>query len=378
MCRWEPIVVRPTPQRPPAQAPTTVQAPGTVEALLARVAALEEALRQKEAEHPQSRASSVSSSHPSEASTAGRVWSTPEAEGREGSPASISSSHSPSSSQPHELKLLEKKEGPVSFLDFDIQVAAVALAQLSLAPRTEYVGSGTVLNALHRLGDPDLCKLPYPHSTMMRMRKRESDEHPIASPIRCLLAQLPPRNEVEELVEIFFCTRNVEVGISEVWFRSSMKTMWYHMDMQCVPGCPSNGGCPACEEEVNPHFLSLFYGVLAVTPFQNGKAIRQTFFNNALAARRLIEDILLASPEVMSDNMLAGSVLSCLASAILSIYLADHGRMSEAWKIVGGAIRYDSLLCLTKHLLIQSLVDAAKLLVCIEILNGEGGRRWEL
>ncbi|THH30295.1 hypothetical protein EUX98_g3885 [Antrodiella citrinella] len=302
----------------------------TVETLLARVSALEEALRDKRAQQSSyiSPDSSVSGASPGSG-----VRSSPEFEAR--------SERCTTGGAPGELRFLEKKDGPVALIDFDVQVAAVALAQLSLAPRTEYVGLGTVLCALHRLGDPDLCKLPYPHSTMMRARKRESDEHPIVSPIRCLLAQLPARNEVEDLLNIFFTTRNMEFGISEVWFRSAIQTMWYHMDRQCLPGCTSNGGCPSCQEEVNPHWLTLFFGVLAITPSEkeNGSRLRAIFFTNAMAARRLIEDILLASPAAMSDSSLAGCVLSCLASAVLSVYLADHGRVSEAWKIVGGALR---------------------------------------
>lgn len=44
--------------------------------------------------------------------------------------------------------------GPRALLDFKVQVAAVALAQLSLAPSAEYVGAGTVLCALHKVRCP--------------------------------------------------------------------------------------------------------------------------------------------------------------------------------------------------------------------------------
>lgn len=51
-------------------------------------------------------------------------------------------------------KSQQREDGPRALLDFNVQVAAVALAQLSLAPRTEYVGSGTVLCAIHKVSDP--------------------------------------------------------------------------------------------------------------------------------------------------------------------------------------------------------------------------------
>ena len=234
---------------------------------------------------------------------------------------------------------MEKRDGPVALIDFDVQQAAVALAQLSLAPRTEYIGAGSVLCAIHRLGDPDLCRLPYPHSTMMRARKRDSDDPALASPIRYILTQLPPRAEVENLINIYFMTRNVEFGIPEAWFRAAMQTMWLHMDRECVPGCPSNGGCISCSEEVNPHWLALFFSVLAVTPYENGTRQRSSFFNSAIVSRRVIEEIFLTSPGPVPDSAVAGSVLSCLGAAVLSSYLADHGRVSEAWKLVGSGLR---------------------------------------
>ena len=39
----------------------------------------------------------------------------------------------------------------LSHFDFDVQLAAVKIAQLSLAPSTEYIGGGTLLCALHKV-----------------------------------------------------------------------------------------------------------------------------------------------------------------------------------------------------------------------------------
>lgn len=137
LCRWEPIVVRPTPQRPPAEA-INATANATIEALSARIAALEQSLFQQ-----QNNSTNTS---------------------RDTSPSAAvtSSSHSPESIpvEPSEISLStiadeqtdkENEDGPRALIDYDVQVAAVALAQLSLAPRTEYVGSGTVLCAIHKV-----------------------------------------------------------------------------------------------------------------------------------------------------------------------------------------------------------------------------------
>ncbi|TCD67131.1 Oaf3p [Steccherinum ochraceum] len=304
----------------------------TVEALLARVSDLEEALRQKEKE--QRTIPSLSTSTIGYPSRNGNSES-----GNASSPDEERwSSSDPSRSPTGSLK--QSPDGPVALIDHDVQIAAVALAQLSLAPKTEYVGAGSVVCAIHGLGDPEVCTFSYASSMTTRTRMKKPDDHPIVSPVRFLFAQLPPRHQVEELIDIFFLTRNVEFGISEAWFRAATQTMWWYADQECVPGCPSNGSCPSCQEEVNPHWLSLFFALLAVTPFENGSQMRASFFSNALAARRLIEDILHASPAMTSDESLVGSVLSCLASVVLAAYLADHSRVSEAWKVVGSALRW--------------------------------------
>ncbi|TCD67133.1 Oaf3p [Steccherinum ochraceum] len=333
LCRWEPIVVRPAPQRAPVQALQTQN--NTVEALLARVSALEEALHKKEKEqHARSSlATTIELPATNDSSDSGNS-SSPEEEYPD--PWEFNgASRYPSG----ELKLLEKQDGPVALINLDVQIAAVALAQLSLAPKTEYVGVGSVLSAIHKLGDPELCKVSYAQTGVVRTHKTEPGERPVVSPIRGFLAQLPPRNQVEELINIFFLTRNAEFGISEVWFRAATQTMWYYADKECCPGCPQYGCCSGCREEVNPHWLSLFFAVLSITPFENGSEMRSKLFYNALACRRLIEDILHASAAEVTDRSLVGSVLSCLASTVLAAYLVEHGRVSEAWKVVGGALR---------------------------------------
>ncbi|KAH8084905.1 hypothetical protein BXZ70DRAFT_566096 [Cristinia sonorae] len=325
LCRWEPIVVRPPPQRPPDQTRATAgQAQGpshTVESLLARVAELEEALRSRNAQdqHDVSERLDDDTVTLANRSTSGGHF--------EGS--------KPDSSTPS-LQNDADAAGPV---EDDIQVAVTALAQLSLAPGTEYVGAGTLACTFNGLGDSICSKIRYPRSTMMRARVKDNDNRPISSLIRNLLSQLPPRCEVEAIINCFFLTRNAEFGISDIWFRTAMNTMWFHMDNICIPGCSSDGDCPACEEEVNPHWLSLFFSVLAVTAASIGSQPADTYFRNALSARKLVEDILLINPNPKTDASLAGTILSCLATVMMAAYLADRGRISEAWRLIGGSVR---------------------------------------
>ncbi|CAL1698140.1 unnamed protein product [Somion occarium] len=328
LCRWEPIVVRPPPQRPPIIATEPTADPNaTIEALLARVAVLEKALLNENGgqrdldDGPGSNIldSSIRSVH------AGLI---PDSRG---------------SSVEQDEEGPRSTGGPRALLDYNVQLAAVALAQLSLAPRTEYVGAGTVLCALHKLGDPDPWRVPYPQSsttttTQVPSISKSATSNPVISPIRRLISQLPTRAHVEEMLDSFFAIRNGEFGISQLWFRTACQQMWYHLDLRCTSDCLSQGGCPACREEINPHWLSLLFAILAQSPSNRQKGLQ--YANHSLAARRIVDDILLSSPAYSAtEDSVQGGVLSCMAAALLSAYLADRGRVSEAWKLCGTAIR---------------------------------------
>lgn len=317
-------MVRPTPQRPPVAAiQAATDANATIEALMARVAALEQALNNKEKGDLSERPGSDILGNTTLASQSNLI------------PSSRSPSVDTDEDHPP-----GDQAGPRALLDYNVQIAAVALAQLSLAPRTEYIGSGTVLCALHKLGEPELWRYPYPQSALMMTNQmpaitKPGSPHPVISPIRRLISQLPSRAHTDDLLDSFFAARNAEIGLSELWFRTACQQMWYHLDLRCSPECLSHGGCQACSEEINPHWLSLLFALLALSPSSGLNAIH--YANNSLAARRIVDDILLSSPA--SEGSVHGGVLSCLAAALLSAYLADRGRVSEAWKLCGSALR---------------------------------------
>lgn len=359
--------MRPAPQRPPLAA-TNSAATATIDALSARIAALEQTLLQHAQQNQQLQDAGQTTSNSNTSSESGS-GSTP---GSPNTNAEISAPAAPS------------EDGPRSLIDYNVQLAAVALAQLSLAPRTEYVGNGTVLCAIHKvgyytvrpfkphrlisllqLGDPESYRFPHPQTSLtsqvVHPSATETLEHRIRTwdilhegmsgienclssngssmtPIRRLVSKLPPRHRLEELVTSFFAGRNWQFGISEGWFRSACKAMWDHLDLRCEPSCRSKNGCRACLEEINPHWLSLLFSVLALTPgTQDSSQNCAGYFMHALAARRFTEDILLASPVYStSEGSVNGGVLSCIAAVFLAMYLVDRGRVSEGWKLVGG------------------------------------------
>jgi hypothetical protein len=131
-------VVRPTPQRPPSAA-LKASANATIEALSSRIAALEAALLQQTG-------ASLPENHDTSPNFSGMSISSGPSSSTEGSPDPAEVSQT--SCLPHGVK--SEEDGPRALIDYNVQVAAVALAQLSLAPKAEYVGNGSVLSALHK------------------------------------------------------------------------------------------------------------------------------------------------------------------------------------------------------------------------------------
>ncbi|KAI0776760.1 hypothetical protein BD413DRAFT_610348 [Trametes elegans] len=363
LCRWEPIVARPAPQRPPEGAPTVAvpeAAHSTIAALSARIAALEEVISRQSvqirdyagtdgsppAQGTPPTAVTVASllasqegSSPSDASSSDRSTKASRSSG-----AGTSSTASTSSPEcvKTDSSVDEDEECALSHYDYDVQSAAVALAQLSLAPQDEYIGTGTIPYALHKLGDPYRAKWSVARSadTTTVSEPFTPGNHPLSGPIQQLSASLPPQETVERLVDGYLAERNWQFGIPEQWFRRSCESMWRHLRLRC-PGlaCHLSGGCPRCTEELNPHWLALLFAVLALAPHRLVGGMAKTYFLKAMEARRLVEDILLASRASSGPSAVQGVVLSCIGGALLARYLADRGRVSDAWKLTGTALR---------------------------------------
>lgn len=157
------------------------------------------------------------------------------------------------------------------------------------------------------------------------------------SPIRRLLSRLPSRPVFDGIVNSFFSERGWQFGIPERWFRSACQQMWDHLAMRCVPGCRSQGDCPACGEAINPHWLTFVFAVLALAPSSpSSPKDSGRYFMCSISARRFVEDVLLITPVYStSEGSVNGSVLSCYSSVLHSMYLVDRGRISEAWKVIG-------------------------------------------
>ncbi|KAF8813727.1 hypothetical protein BYT27DRAFT_6353973 [Phlegmacium glaucopus] len=147
--------------------------------------------------------------------------------------------------------------------------------------------------------------------------------------IEALVHSLPSMLVVETLTAAFFAEVNWRYGIPEEWFRGAMLQMWESLQKR-----------QAMESQINANWLMLastpqsaYRDVMHHSPTQ----CSDDYFIFAMTARRIAEDDYLSTPSTRS--MTDGTVLGCLAALLMCNYLAEQGRVSEAWKLVGHVIR---------------------------------------
>ncbi|KAI0092289.1 hypothetical protein BDY19DRAFT_929331 [Irpex rosettiformis] len=349
LCRWEPIVARPEPQRPPPAAIANTQI--TIGVLTARIATLERELAQAR--------NAAIEKNERDVSPSTSIVSTSTNVERSSDPAT-STSKSGESATGHENV---GKQEPRALLDHDVQAAAVALAQLSLAPKAEFVGTGSVLSAIHTLGDFESWRFPYSSSSLTnlvytvgkrnnrnlrdivwqdRLSQSPCTCDPVLFPGRRLASLLPARPVVEELITAWFVERNWQYGLSEGWFLSGLQEMWLFLGRHCDASCPLKGGCESCTVDINPHWMCLLFSMLAIAPTpKKSSQDRTRYFATAMEGRRYMDDILSSVDDYSeSEYAVHGAVLTIIATSFLCMYLAESGRLSEAWKLAGCGLRH--------------------------------------
>ena len=153
--------------------------------------------------------------------------------------------------------------------------------------------------------------------------------------------------------------------------------MWDHLAMRCVPGCRRTGECPACKEDVNPHWLAFVFAVLALGAPLSRSAQRDSgrYFMYSISARRYVEDVLLVTPAYStSEGSVNGGVLSCYSSVLLGMYLVDRGRISEAWKLIGKCV-------ISRFLILGQFTDGSRSALrhaqALGMHRDPGWRKWE-
>ncbi|KAF7362134.1 hypothetical protein MVEN_00559400 [Mycena venus] len=263
---------------------------------------------------------------------------------------SPSSANSPYSSPEPYSQEDENERLAAPPLSDNVYQTVSSLAQQSIAHHGEYIGRGSSLSALYSVGilsrffaqnlslqlqisSREAPRLPHVTSTEPNVlfQSVSPNDQPCPTILR-LMQFLPSSSTVSALCQVFFKDANWRFGIPEQWFLATCADMWNAL-RYTVP-----------QVQINPNWLSLLYAVLALAPRNRSESTNndidsaEQFFTYSMTARRIAETAYLVRPTSTRASAAQGSVLACLAVPLLCDHLAERGRVSEAWKLVGHAI----------------------------------------
>ncbi|KAG6873545.1 hypothetical protein C0995_014415 [Termitomyces sp. Mi166 len=319
-------IARPTPARPPIDS-THPSSEQTIESLRARIASLEKALAEKTNDKTliQTKIEPVADpflpTSPSGSSTMG-------ASTENASPyASPGPDFPPMHSSPS-AKLRED----------DLESLPKALTHLQ--PMVYNTTSALALLSVGHHGETP--RFLYANSTDSTSACRDTNAGVISNSliarVEDLIRNIPSAAVATALLETFFAECNWRFGIPKEWFLTACSQMWNVLEYPGPHGL-----------QVNANWLSLFFAVLAYAPElaagEPDPAVQadnsDNYFSCAMKAKRIAEDDYMNKPNIsLMVSAADGTVLSCLAVPILCSYLSEHGRVSEAWKLVGNSIRH--------------------------------------
>ncbi|KAJ7714340.1 hypothetical protein DFH07DRAFT_380442 [Mycena maculata] len=335
LCRWENVpVARPAPARPPV-VPAAGTSDASIQQLSARIATLEQTVVAERLRNRPRSDNHLDALSPRSSSRGLSISNDYSPHNSVASLQSASSGNSPYSSpepysQDDENERLASAATP---LPDSVYHTVSSLAQQSLAHHGEYIGGGSSLSALYSISSKSAPRLPHVTSTEANVlfRSPPPNEPPSSSVLR-LIQALPSSSDVTTLCGAFFKDVNWRFGIPEQWFHSTCSEMWNALRYT------------APQVQINTNWLSLLFSVLALAPRNglestvNEMESREQFFSYAMTARRIGESAYLVRPSSSQTSAAQGSVLACLAVPLLCDHLAERGRVSESWKLVGHAI----------------------------------------
>ncbi|KAL5523626.1 hypothetical protein ACEPAG_7799 [Sanghuangporus baumii] len=219
-------------------------------------------------------------------------------------------------------------------LESEVKEAAIALAQLSVARHGEYLGTGSLVCALHRLNDHSESKLSVDKSSGLPFSSRNQYSSAISNTfsntLYSLISSFPLQSRCNELIEAFFEHDNWRYGIPKAIMMSAYHAMWdtIQTDRTSV-------------ERISFNWVTLLLATLALSSGCASEEESRKYFLQALTSKRLAEDVQSASffAPRHSGTYSQGTAHGCLAAALIADYLCDRGQMTEAWKLIGSAVR---------------------------------------
>jgi Fungal specific transcription factor domain len=268
-------------------------------------------------------------------------------------------------SVPDEEDRRDKRDASSSALLRDeVYTTLTAHAQLSFGHHGEFVGRGSFICALYSVSSVNYrllrrnnmypreqmsvgptARFLYATSTNATSACRDTTLGLSSIPPaerEHLIQSLPPKPVATVSFHRFFTKDNWRFGIPEQWFQTACAQMWTALEY------PTHDNM-----QINANWLSLFFAVLAIavnnschsndsSRADDNRGVEPTdrYFMYAMTARRIAEDDYLNKPNVsIMASAADGTGIGCLAVPLLCCYLAQRGRVSEAWKLVGSGIR---------------------------------------
>ncbi|OCB88722.1 hypothetical protein A7U60_g4103 [Sanghuangporus baumii] len=94
-------------------------------------------------------------------------------------------------------------------------------------------------------------------------------------------------------------------------------------------------------ERISFNWVTLLFATLALSSGCSSEEESRKYFLQALTSKRLAEDVQSASffAPRHSGTYSQGTAHGCIAAALMADYLCDRGQMTEAWKLIGSAVR---------------------------------------
>lgn len=152
-----------------------------------------------------------------------------------------------------------------------------------------------------------------------------------AASFQALIYGLPAKHSCDALITGFFDDENWRFGYPRTIILPMYDQMWdaIHTNVASL-------------NRIKVHWLTLLFSIFALSPTCVSEDESRKYFLQALTGRRLSEDLFAASftASRTTSSVTEGTAQACLAAVLLSHYMCDRGQASEAWKIIGSAVRH--------------------------------------
>ena len=154
--------------------------------------------------------------------------------------------------------------------------------------------------------------------------------HSFNASLHALVMGLPPKDTCDKFLTSFFEQENWRFGLPRKLILGMYNRVWevLHTD-------------PTALRKIKIQWLSLLYSIFSLAPECEKEDDRRMYFCQSLSGKRLAEDFLNTSfPTVQTPfSVTEGTAHSCLAIVLMTNYMCDRGHVSEAWKLIGKAVR---------------------------------------